>query len=292
MTVAIISGYGRSGSTLIEGYLSSYSNIFPVGELRNIWLRANAGYLCSCGVPIVNCKFWSKVFQEVFPDEDVGCQIKRMEEVRKKYDRIRNFKNIISRDSCFDLDQYINVYEKLYFSVLKYSGAGVVLDSSKNPTHAAIMSKSNKISVKHIHLVRHPSAVVYSWKRKKIRKEISDNSYMPIHPSCKSSALWYVLNKQAGLLKGDRYFIKYEDFVSDVEESVRKLINFIGSEKYSTKTEKEFHTVGGNPIKFQSDFLTIKADYEWRENQGRFDNLISWVVCSSLAKKYGYFKNG
>lgn len=292
MSVILFNGYGRSGSTVIESLLAKDSDIVAVGELRNIWERGLLGYRCSCTKAILDCEFWRSVISEVAGGDDLSVFFKKVEAVRYKYDRIRKFSKILGMEVIpEDLKWYIEIYERIYERVALFSEKSIVLDSSKNPTHAAILSKSKKLNIKNVHLVRHPRAVVYSWSRKKVRKEDPDNSFMPRHPFYKSAALWVFMNLQSEKIPGFNYFLRYEDFVEDPETELRKLKEYVGCQRIMGASS-DFHTIGGNPVKFDEGFMSIQPDMEWLAKQGRKDAVLSWFMTYFIAKRYGYSYDG
>ncbi|ONF45054.1 hypothetical protein BTO32_00820 [Marinobacter lutaoensis] len=292
MNVVLVNGYGRSGSTVIEAVLSKRSEIFPVGEMRNIWERGLLGYRCSCERSILDCDFWSKVIGSVSDEKSLADFFLKMESIRYKYDRIRNFWKIQSLERVpDDLQWYIKKHEEMYEIICDESNKSIVLDSSKNPTHAAILSKSKRINIKNIHLVRHPRAVVYSWSRKKIRKESPDLSFMPRHSFYKSSALWLVMNAQSEKVMGENFFLRYEDFVNSPEDAIKSLREYIGCSGHGEPVNN-LHTIGGNPVKFDSGFTNIKPDMEWKKKQRKLDAALTWAMTFWMAKKYGYSYDG
>lgn len=286
--VLFINGYGRSGSTVLEGFLGKYDGVFCVGELRNIWERYLAGYKCSCGEKIESCRFWSDIFIDVFGDNYVK-EINEMVRKREDFDRIRKFNAAKNRPFEGALASYVDVYSRIYKSIKAKTGCEVIVDSSKNPTHAALMERSSEIPCKHIHLVRHPQAVVYSWGRKKLRKESSVKEYMPRHKSYKSSMLWVLMNKQSAKLREDCVRVKYEDFVENPTKVSEGILRFCGLNKdFYSKEEEVFHTVGGNPVKFETSDVIIRNDDEWLSAQKTIDKYITWVIAGRVAREIGY----
>ena len=71
LKVLNITGWGRSGSTILGSILGSCKDFFFGGELRNIWkLSLLDNRLCGCGVPLKECSFWKKVFNSAFGSID------------------------------------------------------------------------------------------------------------------------------------------------------------------------------------------------------------------------------
>ena len=65
--VLFISGWGRSGSTLLDRMLSSSLGFFASGELREVWWRGvQENRQCGCGVGFNECPFWRAVGIEAF----------------------------------------------------------------------------------------------------------------------------------------------------------------------------------------------------------------------------------
>src|SRR6476660_6686221 len=56
-----IAGLGRSGTTVVSQLLDQVPGVTSVGEGRSVWRAAAEGWLCGCGVPFHDCKFWTAV---------------------------------------------------------------------------------------------------------------------------------------------------------------------------------------------------------------------------------------
>ena len=59
-TIIYIGGYGRSGSTALELYLSQKYNYFSCGELISVNKKNFREIICNCGKTLNCCDFWSK----------------------------------------------------------------------------------------------------------------------------------------------------------------------------------------------------------------------------------------
>ena len=65
--VLYLAGAGRSGSTLLGRLFAEPPQAVHVGELVYLWRRGFAeNHLCGCGVPFLECPFWSEVFARGF----------------------------------------------------------------------------------------------------------------------------------------------------------------------------------------------------------------------------------
>ena len=59
LRVIYISGWGRSGTTIVDRLLGQLPGFFSVGELRSLWDSDPSTQLCSCGHTIAECPVWA-----------------------------------------------------------------------------------------------------------------------------------------------------------------------------------------------------------------------------------------
>ena len=65
--VVYVSGFGRSGSTIVEGLLQSRYAATGLGEIFFLWERgALRNELCGCGLRFRQCPFWTEVLRDAF----------------------------------------------------------------------------------------------------------------------------------------------------------------------------------------------------------------------------------
>lgn len=85
MKVLYVSGYGRSGSTLLGRLLSLQHTAVAVGEVTHV---ASAGFLdrarCSCGHPYPGCDYWSGVHQRLTALNDAGGTTPRLSHTTRR----------------------------------------------------------------------------------------------------------------------------------------------------------------------------------------------------------------
>ena len=62
LSLIYISGYGRSGSTLLSALLDRHPNVWVLGEAM-AFFRANAR--CLCGEQLDRCEFWQTIHREI-----------------------------------------------------------------------------------------------------------------------------------------------------------------------------------------------------------------------------------
>ena len=65
MDVIYVSGFGRSGSSVVDAMLASQTGALEAGELCHLYLWASEGRACSCGLPVRSCAWWGPVIDQV-----------------------------------------------------------------------------------------------------------------------------------------------------------------------------------------------------------------------------------
>ena len=65
--VLLVTGFGRSGTTLVNTILGSTPGVFAAGEVRFLWERGLLeGRACGCGEPVRSCPVWGPVVEKAF----------------------------------------------------------------------------------------------------------------------------------------------------------------------------------------------------------------------------------
>jgi hypothetical protein len=302
--VMFIAGTGRSGSTLLERLIGAYDGFWPVGEMRFVWERSFAhNQLCGCGQPFHSCPFWQAVSREAYNREstDVGHVDANFR--KDAIDRIRYAPFLLAGRRPVHVQRALRSYgeilEPLYDKIRQVSGARVIVDSSKDPTHGLVLSSLHGLSVHVVHLVRDPRAVVFSWGRKRRRPEIHwQEQDMPIERVRTSAGRWSMHNVLAELLSisASSYVrIRYEDFLKDPVSTMRKIMlpfSWVAEQQHSLDRSEivlePTHTVSGNPMRFNHGPLAMKVDDEWRTAMARSDRRLVEAITWPLMIRYGY----
>jgi hypothetical protein len=297
--IIYLAGEGRSGTTLLEKLLAEQNNIFAGGELRYIWERSiKDDQLCSCGKRFSECEVWQRIISDIRENINVDLFINTY----NKIGRMRHypFFKLLKKCNNKDFDIISNIYYKLYKSILKNTNSTYVIDSSKHPVFAHILSTNPNIELYVIHLIRDPRAVAYSSMKKRIRPEIKDRvEYMPIYPSYISATAWKFVNIVSEQLNKEskKYMrLKYEDMFKDIKATINKIGNFLELESINFDFIKSNnivklhsnHTTSGNPMRFKSGNIKLRIDDEWKENLSLKDKKIVEFICKKEMEKYGY----
>ena len=184
--ILYVAGWGRSGSTLVEAALGQVPGLVGVGEIKFIWRRGLIeNRRCSCGTPLRSCPFWTRVFDEAYggvPDARADA----LDAASARF-RTRHLPALLlpgaRRRYAPELDWYRRDLVALYEAAASVAGAGVVVDSSKFPSHLFALLQAGSLDVRVAHLVRDPRAVAYSWQRDKADPDAPGGRMPRLHPA-------------------------------------------------------------------------------------------------------------
>jgi hypothetical protein len=299
--VLFIAGAGRSGSTLLEMILGQVAEVVSIGELRYIWER---GFVenrrCGCGRPFSGCEFWSPVVTDAL-GSPARVDPREMIDVQGRATRIRQLPRILSGADAPTADRkepYLRAMESLYRTIRDRTASHVVVDSSKLPTFGHLVDQLDGVDLSILHLIRDPRATAHSWLR---TRELPDRPgvMMQRMSPAKSASLWSLWNRTTERLwakRRDRYLrIRYEDLVADPEPIVRRILSFAQEEPralpfvspHEVRLEPT-HSVAGNPSRFRTGQIEIRADEEWRTALSASDRRLVELIAGPMMHRYGY----
>jgi len=303
--VLYIGGYSRSGSTLLLRLLGEQRGFAAVGELFDVWERSYIqDQLCGCGLGFRECDFWIQVTAGAFgckPDEVPAEELNQIRSRVQGHGRIPALwlPRFRSPGHQRELSDYAALLERMYASVRNVTDSEVVVDSSKVPQYAWVLSEAEGIELHMVHLVRDSRATAFSWQRQRLRPEITTSrTYMDRHPVVRSALEWNAFNY---LLRSRRNayasytLIKYEDLVADPNGELQRVIDALGGGIVSISqgndeqvSLKPSHTAAGNPGRFETGEVTISLDSEWMHAMRGASRLIVTALTAPSLVRYHY----
>ena len=258
-----IAGSGRNGSTLLARLLGQIDGYLNVGEATQYLFSEKMlakEIPCGCGQPLSECEFWQEILSDIVIDEirPLSTSLMRMRQIPRMLSPIKspwfkkNIRNLI--DVTID-----------YLKAIQYnSGCEIIVDASKNPAIAFILSQLSDIDLYIVHLVRDARGYVSSWSKPK--------GYLKSFPMHTSTLWWLSYNLFSELLRFTtrKYLlVRYEDFVQDPGKHVQKITHFVTNKNVvpdfiegSHALINSQHMLGSNPDKLSSGKLKIK-DQKW-----------------------------
>lgn len=299
--VLFIVGWDRSGSTILDLVLGGTTGFLAVGELQHLWDRGILERrLCGCGSPVVDCAHWSAILERVYGRRPDVADARSVVETRSRELRVRSTWRI-TRTRGRGLEIYLSLMRKLYREIAAGTRARVIVDASKDPPFAAVLSLLPGVRPYFVHLVRDPRATAFSMSRRpKIQTDTPDSRRMTRESVARSTRNWLLWNVAAEHVRRtvpqeNWLLLRYEDFVARPAASVQQITRFVGEDRAATPFVDDStadlavnHTVSGNPSRFTSGRVTITNDAEWMQHQPAADRLVATALALPLLHRYGY----
>lgn len=295
--VLYITGWLRSGSTVLGNVLNELPGVLHVGELHYLWrnglLRAGTNSSCGCGSEVRSCELWSSVLDQVRPG-DLGPVAERMAGWQRRYLRTRNTVSRLAesrrRRQPARLTEGLDLMADIYRAVAGRGAEKLVVDSSKYPAELAALLGRDDLDVKVLHVVRDPRATAYSYQCAKRYIE-------PMGPA-RSTSYWAAFNVASELVGAavpERYLrVRYEDLSRRPREVVAEVMRFVGLDgeppvtPAGTYTMGVNHTVTGNPDRLGRGETRIRPDDRWRTGLGSRHAAVATGFALPLLGRYRY----
>jgi hypothetical protein len=297
-TLIYIAGYGQSGSTILEGFLSIYTGSFSMGELSNFFSEIeNPSAVCGCGERVINCPFWQNVYSNF--RQVIHWPLKECNRIQR---HVENFLAPLSA-SKQDYERYEKLTSSLFQAIkaqTETSGKPLI-DSSKTAYLCANrpvnLIKFSRINSKVIHLVRDLRAVLWSMHRGRNRSLEGrlniGNSFFRL----RAWLGWVTANHYAARIKrivGEKNFIliRYEDFVNNpIDTLARIAVQFNLHMNRSIAFEdvslgEKVHQISGNRARLST--LSIRPDYEWKLGMNQIEKRLIYAAAWPLMSAYRY----
>ena len=289
-------GSGRSGSTLLSIILNTVPNVMSIGEINNLPRLSEKNFNCSCNERVEDCPFWSNVFERWYKKcgkDEVKRTIARMGSLEDFTSFVVWFKTICKATfKSKSLQNHLEVTYDFFNSTNEESGKTVLVDISKNPLRAYVLSLNKNIDLRIIHLVRDGRGMAWSLN-KFVKKDVKQR------PVWRSALYWMVVNKMSNFVRKrvlNTLLVKYEDIVTDPNPTLKKIAQFtdievepmIDSINYDLAQE-ESHIMAGNALRKQKS-IRLKLDTEWYEKMEGKKKKVFYVIAGRTMKSYGYKK--
>ena len=296
--ILYIAGWGRSGTTIVDNIFNSYASVFSTGELFYLWQR---GFLhrrkCGCNVLFERCVLWRDILRAAFGDRIPDPE--RVVGLQQHSVRVRQTLSLTAGELSPAAAEYRDICARLYQAIAEVTGASLIVDSSKVPSGAALLTRMPGVEPYLLHMVRDPRAVTYSWMRAAPPPEKRKNA-APIYQRPASSTVhWLVRNalteRLASAFPQRHKRLRYEDFAARPRAVIEGVLEMTGTPVNegpflgdATVMLEPNHTIAGNPSRFRSGEIALRNDDRWRSEQPAGPRLTSTCLAFPLLRRYGY----
>jgi hypothetical protein len=299
LRILYISGWQRSGSTILANILGQLDGLVSTGELYYLWdFVWSRNIRCGCGSGFHECPLWTKVVATAFGSGD-RIDVDRMRRIGELACSTRRLPRLMvpwsRRRLAAGLHEYVTNLGRLYSAILSATGGSLIVDSSKWPSYGRILQMVPGVEIKVVHLVRDPRAVAWSWLRRKALPDRDPPEEMYRTPT-DSSLHWLAWNVAAESFWGrEMLLLRYEDFVREPAVALRQILEFAGEGARRvaiapdrTVDLRPTHTVSGNPLRLRSGPVRIEEDDEWKSRMRRRDLALVTALTFPMLLRYGY----
>jgi hypothetical protein len=197
-----------------------------------------------------------------------------------------------------DVRAYAALYVAIYRAAQHITGAQVMVDSSKHVSLLACLRRHEGLDLRLVHVVRDSRGVAHSSGKRVRRPEVTESvAYMPQYSLTQASALWMAHNAmfEAVAAAGTpRLLVRYEDFTRAPHATLAAVARYAGLPLASAPAGnvglllRPTHTVAGNPMRFRTGQVEVRADDEWRTAMTPGDRRLVGVLTLPLRARYGY----
>ncbi len=253
--------------------------------------------VCTCGVPVEQCPFWSKVAARL--TRPLG-ELRLRADLKNSHDA-RNVESLLTRAAkwlvkrkpgllrygaareWFEGDEIAGDILALFEAVAAVSGRSYCVDSSKSTFRFRAVYGADPVRTKAIVLVRDFRAVVRSKMKRGLSFEAAARGWRRKMEEIEA----LTSDLPAGVVRA----VKYEEFCQDPRRELEGLCAFLGVSFAMAMLERpkdDVHHIGGSPSKFDDSKTQIVLD------RGFEDHFEPQQVCElrrligPVAGRWGY----
>ena len=258
-----ILGPGHCGSTLLSLCLDRHSSVIGVSEIITL-NRKRPGW--SGDENILDVHFWSEV--------------NRVMREKHSIELTDISFNLNAKKLSHDLSLQHN--KAALEAVLEVAGKSIVADASKNPKRLCALLESPLFKVRVIYLIRDGRAIVHAYRRKYGNWLVGWFNLMRTE-----NAAHHLMNQYGA----DNWLtIRYEDMVTNLEDTLKKICNFSEIKFESTMLypdTKDFNGLGGNRLR-KHPIKNITLDMSWKTEMSALMRTFTAFIVAKFNRRYGY----
>jgi hypothetical protein len=186
----------------------------------------------------------------------------------------------------------------MYRAIAAQTGASVIVDSSKEPTDAALLLMMPDVDVTFVQIVRDPRGTANSILR--FRGDGQPATKRRLFRSAYAALSWSAGNMAGTAVRraatpARSMLVRYEDFVARPADTVRAIAELAGRPARldahpdpATVYMGTVHTVGGNNNRFRTGEIQLREETSWRSQLHPLNRAAVTAMCAPLMPSYGY----
>lgn len=273
--ILYVASSSTSGTTLLAFLINTHPDIFTVSHTTGHPFEDNEEFLCSCGLPLPECPFYSRmaaVFREQglpFKFNDFGTRHRLVADDRldswltaglpmvrsNRLENVRDAMLLLVPGFSSRLRRQDRANQLFVEQALAYSGAHVFADTSQSPHRLRHLRRIANFDFSVVHLVRDPRGIAASQRR--------SHGVDPVI----TARNW--LRMQLAILRVLEEFpphitVHYEDLCESPAPTVASIYSFVGLEAHPLPEDfrRSEHHILGNDMRGRRE--KISRDERWK----------------------------
>ncbi len=297
--VLYVVGTQRGGSTIAGRLIGQLPAFACFGELRKLWqVGLPEARMCGCGLGYDECDIWSAVVPRMLATADIATmQEWQQAAAPDRHSSLQAWRLARGRDDGHHgpaARSYASLLSTTYAGLAAATGARVIIDTSKLPADAVLVSQMDEVDLYIVQLVRDPRGTVYSMMSRSGRGP----GFHPIQ-AVGGSTGWLVRHLAGTALRhrvGPEHsmVVTYEELVADTDAVLARIAGLVGEPRSSdsivmdgTVTLGVAHTpIGGG--RFGTKTVELARDDRWMADLGIPDRLLVSALTQPVANHFGY----
>ncbi len=288
LKVIVIVGCSRSGSTLLGSLLDQPTGFLHVGELHHLWKRCfGQDWPCECGRSFSQCDLWRDVTARAFPQTGPP-NVKRMRELRRR----------AHKGNATATREYAAVLERFLHAAADQAGAGVIVDTSKNASHARCLLACEGLDVRAVHMVRHPLGVIHSLGRRRGMPG-PDGEILPMQRMGPLQAMLHwrreTIRAERLVTSGNGLQLRYDELTADPAGAIGGLLTDLDEPDVPldfldghTALLQPGHSLSGNPMRHHDGSIEIRRDDKWKHAVSPWIRRLVLLGTGRLCRRLGW----
>jgi len=296
--VLYIVGIQRGGTTIAGRLIGQLPGFAFFGELRKLWQVGLAeARTCGCGLSYGECDVWSAVVLRMLAAADIATmQEWQQAAVPDRHSSLHAWRLARGRGDGHGpaARSYASLLSTTYAGLAAATGARVIIDTSKLPADAVLVSQMDEVDLYIVQVVRDPRGTVYSM--------MSRSGPGPgFHPAqAVGGSTGWLVRHLTGIAVRHRVgpehsmMVTYEELVADTDAVLARIAGLVGEPRSSHSIVRDgtvdlgvAHTpIGGG--RFGTRTVELAPDDRWMAGLGTRDRLVVSTLTQPLAHHFGY----
>lgn len=272
--VVYISGYGRSGSTLLSMLLNTVDGVANIGEVDNLYsIDKNA-------LP----SLWKNLRENYETDKP---------DYKKRFSSLSWY---------FKINQGYELFKAYWTDLLKTfsnnTNCFVLVDASKSTFKTfcrPFYYRKSDARLKIIHLVRNPTDVASSFASGRNESNSAELSKPKKGGAYRALINWFIVNTSTSLVYKqkfkDFYVLNYDQFILDYEAEIAKLFQFLELDLPTKLLNRNFIELSED-LSFSGNRVRLKKSISIQSHASKRLNGFSQILANGFDRAYKIVEHG